>query len=296
MGNYIDQYIEYIKTTKHSSDNTLQSYRRDLNKYNDYLLSHDFYDIREVNATTLNSYVIHMEKEKMSASTISRNIASIRSFYNYLVSIGEIDSNPAVSLKAPKVEKKVPDTLSIDEVNLLLAQPGNSNNKEIRDKAMLELLYATGMRVSELISIKVTDVHLNLDYIECTDNGKKRIIPIDNVAKFALEDYIKNARNQMCPDSVYLFSNVKGEKMSRQGFWKIIKFYAAKAGIEKDITPHMIRHSFASHMIGNGADIKAVQEMLGHADISSTQIYLGNRKNRLKEVYDKAHPRARKGE
>jgi integrase/recombinase XerD len=203
-----------------------------------------------------------------------------------------VQGNPTDGLKPPKVEKKTPETLTIEEVNLLLEQPSGDTPKEIRDKAMLELLYATGLRVSELISLKISDVNLSLNYIECHDRTKSRIIPIENAAKFALNKYITEVRPSMCADSEYLFTNVKGDMMSRQGFWKVLKSYAKKAGIDKDITPHMIRHSFATHMVINGADLASLQEMLGHSDISTTQIYLRGKSSKLKEVYDKAHPRA----
>jgi integrase/recombinase XerD len=233
-----------------------------------------------------------MENEKMSSATVSRSIASIRSFFIFLLERGKIVGNPTEGIKPPKVEKKIPETLTIEEVNLLLEQPSGDTPKEIRDKAMLELLYATGLRVTELISLKLSDLNLSLGYIECNDRNGSRIIPIENAAKAALNRYLLEVRPAMCADSEYLFTNVKGEEMSRQGFWKLLKAYAKKAGINKDITPHMIRHSFATHMVNNGADLASLQEMLGHSDISTTQIYLKSKSNKLKEVYDMAHPRA----
>ncbi len=292
MDKFVKEFVEYLENVKHARNNTLQSYRRDLVKFADYFNNSQLTDVSEVNSTFLNSYILFLEKQKFSSATISRSIASLRAFFEFLQSNGVIRKNPADSLKPPKVEKKIPETLTVEEVNELLSMPSGKNNKEIRDKAMLELLYATGMRVTELISLRLSDVHLQFDYIECTDNGKTRVIPIEHQAKMALSNYIYKVRPSMCNDSEFLFSNVKGGQMSRQGFWKIIKGYAKMAGIEKDITPHMIRHSFASHMVNNGADIRAVQEMLGHSDISSTQVYLKNKKSRLKEVYDMAHPRA----
>ena len=292
MEKLIKEFLDYLSKTKHSSENTIQSYRRDLNKMASFCMLKGADTPSDISETLLNSYILELEKEKLSSATVSRNIASVRSFFTYLLNSGYVKNNPTLNLKPPKVEKKAPSVLTIEEVSMLLSQPSGKSNKEIRDKAMLELLYATGMRVSELISLKISDVHLQLEYIECTDNGRTRIIPIENAAKNALTDYIRNARPAMCKDLEYLFSNVKGQPMSRQGFWKIIKYYAEKAGIDKDITPHMIRHSFASHMVSNGADLRAVQEMLGHSDISSTQIYLKGKQSRLKEVYNKAHPRA----
>ena len=292
MEREIDNYIRYLTDVKKSSQNTVQSYRRDLVKMMVFLEESGVTDVASVNATHLRSYVLHMESEKMSSATVSRSIASIRSFFIFLLEKGVITGNPTEGLKPPKVEKKLPETLSIEEVSLLLDQPNGDSPKEIRDKAMLELLYATGLRVSELISLKLSDLNLSLGYIECHDANKSRIIPIENAAKHALNRYLTDVRSTMCGDSEYLFTNVKGEMMSRQGFWKVLKSYAKKAGIDKDITPHMIRHSFATHMVNNGADLVSLQEMLGHSDISTTQVYLKGRPGKLKEVYDKAHPRA----
>ncbi len=292
MEQEIEKYIEYLTSVKKSSSNTVQSYRRDLVKMQKYFNSDGVDNVSDVSQTVVRSYVLYMESENMSSATVSRSIASIRSFFIYLVENGKITENPTDGIKPPKVEKKIPETLTIEEVNLLLDQPSGDSPKEIRDKAMLELLYATGLRVTELISLKVSDLNLSLSYIECHDRTKSRIIPIENAAKFALSRYMTDVRPSMCADSEYLFTNVKGEEMSRQGFWKLIKSYAKKAGIDKDITPHMIRHSFASHMVSNGADLASLQEMLGHSDISTTQIYLKGKSSKLKEVYDKAHPRA----
>ncbi|MDE6023854.1 MAG: site-specific tyrosine recombinase XerD [Lachnospiraceae bacterium] len=293
MKEHIENYIQYLNTVKHSSVNTMASYKRDLLKMYNYLITQKIEDARSVSQTDLSGYIFSLEKQEMSSATISRNIASIKSFFVYLLKQGIISSDPSEQLKPPKIEKKAPETLNIEEVSLLLEQPSKATPKEIRDKAMLELLYATGMRVSELISLKLEDVNLSMNYILCRDANKERVIPIENAAKAALENYINNARDGMCEGSEYLFTNLKGSQMTRQGFWKLIKSYAKKAGINKEITPHMIRHSFASHLVTNGADLKAVQEMLGHSDISTTQIYLRSRRSKIKEEYDKAHPRAR---
>lgn len=293
MRKLVDNYIEYLMNTKHSSANTVASYKRDLLKLCTYLDDNGGATIDNVNSSNLSMYVMSLESGGLSSATVSRSIASIRSFFMYLLKKGYIKCDPTDQLKPPKIEKKMPQTLSVEEINLLLAQPNKENNKELRDKAMLELLYATGMRVSELISLELTDVNLAMSYIICKDANRERVIPIENAARVALEKYIKTSREHLCDDSIYLFTNLKGEQMTRQGFWKLIKAYAKKAGIEKDITPHMIRHSFASHLVSNGADLKAVQEMLGHSDISTTQIYLKGRQSRLKEEYDKAHPRAK---
>jgi integrase/recombinase XerD len=294
MEQMIGAYISYLGDVKHSSQNTIQSYRRDLNKMQEYFKENGVSEVDEINSTSLGSYVLYLEKSGMSSATVSRSIACIRSFFIFLLGRGMVKGNPTETLKPPKVEKKSPDTLTVDEVTLLLSQPSGESPKEIRDKAMLELLYATGLRVSELINLRVGDVNLDLEFIEVNDNGRLRSIPIGGQAKDALEIYLKDVRPTMVKSGDYLFANVKGEPMSRQGFWKIIKYYAKKAGIDKDITPHMIRHSFASHLVGNGADLHAVQEMLGHSDISTTQIYLKSMPGHLKEEYEKAHPRARK--
>jgi integrase/recombinase XerD len=288
----IDEYITYLIDVKGSSQNTVQSYRRDLVKMQNYFETNGVTDVSEVNSTLVRSYVLYMEDEKMSSATVSRSIASIRSFFIYLLERGLVSGNPTEGIKPPKVEKKVPETLTIEEVTVLLEQPSGNTPKEVRDKAMLELLYATGLRVSELVSLKASDINLSLSYIECHDRNKSRVIPIENAAKSALSRYLVEVRPSMCHNSEYLFTNIKGEEMSRQGFWKLIKAYAKKAGINKDITPHMIRHSFASHMVNNGADLISLQEMLGHSDISTTQIYLRGKSSKLKEVYDMAHPRA----
>lgn len=289
----IDSFVNYLLNVKKASKNTIASYRRDLVKLSNYI-GEDVL-VSDINGTSLNSYVLYLEKQGMSSATVSRSIASIKAFFMFLLKQGIISEDPSERLKPPKIEKKVPDTLSVSEVNLLLEQPSGNTPKEIRDKAMLELLYATGIRVSELISMNIKDVNLNMNYIECKNSKKDRVIPFEDAAKKALINYIDNARPTMCKEQEYLFTNVQGAPMTRQGFWKIIKFYAVKAGIDKDITPHMIRHSFAMHLVNNGADLKAVQEMLGHSDISTTQIYIKNNANiRLKEIYDKAHPRAHK--
>ena len=293
MKSYVDDYINYLNTVKHASHNTVASYKRDLLKLCTYFENINCHSLSEINETDLSSYVISIEKQGMSSATVSRNIASIKSFFLYLLKQGKVSSDYTEHLKPPKIEKKIPEVLTIEEINMLLEQPSKTNPKEVRDKAMLELLYATGMRVSELISLRLEDVNLPMSYIICRDTNKERVIPIENAAKIALETFIKGSRESMCEGSAYLFTNLKGQPMTRQGFWKLIKAYAKKAGINKDITPHMIRHSFASHLVSNGADLKAVQEMLGHSDISTTQIYLKSRQSKIKEEYDKAHPRAR---
>lgn len=294
MVQYITDFVEYLQSVKKSSKNTILSYQRDLKKFAQYLKENGIDDIRKVNYTVMNAYMLMMEREHFAASTISRNIATLKAFFTYLQREHIVDDDPAALLKAPKIEKKMPGVLSIEEVNLLLAQPCGTSNKEIRDKAMLELLYATGIRVSELISLKVSDVNLQNNYIHCADGTKERVIPFGSAAKAALKNYLTSARAAMIhsDDEDILFTNCSGQPMSRQGFWKVLKQYAKRAGIETDITPHTLRHSFAAHLVENGADLHAVQEMLGHSDVSTTQIYAKLNSNRLKEVYTRAHPRA----
>lgn len=294
MQQKINEFVEYLTNVKRASKNTIASYRRDLMKLNNFLTDSDCVEIGMITGTNLNSYVLMIEKQGLSTATVSRNIASIKAFFLYMLKQGEIKEDPSEALKPPKIEKKAPVVLSIDEVNLLLEQPSGSTPKEIRDKAMLVVLYATGIRVSELINLKVQDVNLPMNFLQCHDDNKERVIPFTNETREALENYLHNARNVMCKEEQeYLFTNCQGAPMTRQGFWKIIKYYSAKAGIKKDITPHTIRHSFAMHLVNNGADLKSVQEMLGHSDISTTQIYLKNNPDiKLKEVYEKAHPRA----
>jgi integrase/recombinase XerD len=288
------KFIDYLENVKKSSQNTILSYQRDLQKLVEYCRSHDLMQLKKINETNLNSFVLYLEKEGRATSTISRNIASMRSFFHFLFKQGFIIEDPSEKLKSPKIEKKVPDVLTAEEVDLLLRQPSDSNVKGLRDKAMLEVLYATGIRVSELINLAIDDINIYLGYIRCQDDKKERIIPMGNVAKEALKQYIEQARHVMLKDKYQkiLFVSCLGEPMSRQGFWKVIKYYANKANINKKITPHILRHSFATHLVENGADLKSVQEMLGHSDISTTQIYAKMNSNKIKEVYTKAHPRA----
>ncbi|WP_418745819.1 site-specific tyrosine recombinase XerD [Frisingicoccus sp.] len=294
MYEMVDEFVTYLTDVKKSSMNTVVSYRRDLIKFNKFMETQGVTDVRKVNPTNLNSYMIHMEKEKFATSTISRNVATLKAYFGYLYRAGYIGTDPTIQLKAPKIEKKMPEILTPKEVDLLLSQPSMKTNKGIRDRAMLELLYATGIRVSELISLKLSDVNLSASYIHCQDVNRERIIPFGSMAKNILKIYIREARPAMVDNEAeeVLFTNCNGTPMSRQGFWKLLKKYAKNAGIQTDITPHTLRHSFAAHLVANGADLRSVQEMLGHSDISTTQIYARMNNRRIKEVYSKAHPRA----
>lgn len=288
-----EEFITYLREVKKTSRNTELSYKRDLVKLESYLAGQGITDVTRVSVTTLQSYILYMERSGFASATVSRNIASIKAFFHFLFRKGYIKEDISEDLKAPKIEKKLPEILTTEEVNRLLEQPRGASPKDLRDRAMLELLYATGIRVSELISLNMGDVNLQVGYIMCRDARKERVVPFGAPAKRALGEYIKNARPMMIADqsSDVLFTNCSGQPMSRQGFWKLVKYYARKAGITSDITPHTLRHSFAAHLVENGADLRSVQEMLGHSDISTTQIYANMSQNRLREVYAKNFPR-----
>lgn len=293
MEEQIRAFVAYLHNVKETSHNTELSYERDLHKLEDFLGKQGISRPEEITAVSLNAYVRFLEQENFKAATISRAIASVKAFCHYLVREGILAADVSENLRAPRVEKKVPEILGMEEVEKLLAQPCHENPKEIRDRAMLELLYATGIRVSELISLKLTDVNMQMSYILCHDRNKERAVPFGSKAREALTEYFFKARSGMIedPGEETLFVNCSGKPMSRQGFWKLIKYYAHKAGITEEITPHTLRHSFAAHLVANGADLRSVQEMLGHSDISTTQIYANLGHNRIRDVYTKAHPR-----
>ena len=293
MENQLLEFISYLHNVKKTSTNTELSYKRDLMKMVRFMESRGITDAGDVKTADLESYVSDLNENGFKAATVSRNIASIKAFYGYAVKELGVKEDPSAGLKSPKIEKKMPEILTMEEVVRLLEQPKGDTPKEIRDKAMLELLYATGIRVSELIGLELSDVNLQMNYILCRDANKERVIPFGNEARHALIRYLESSRSIMVEDSSspILFANCSGQKMSRQGFWKLIKFYAKKAGITSDITPHTLRHSFAAHLVENGADLRSVQEMLGHSDISTTQIYASMNHNRIREVYTRAHPR-----
>lgn len=290
----VARYGTYLTEEKRASRNTVTSYLRDVNQFSDYLRDYQDCGLRQAKSEMVQNYMNWMLSHGKSAASVTRFLASIKSFYNFLLAEGTVAVNPAKGLTAARTERKYPEILTSREVELFLDQPQCVDAKGFRDHAMLELLYATGIRVSELISLDLDDLNLSAGFIRCRSKGKERIIPLYHAAVKALQDYSKNIRPQLIADSgeKALFVNMNGERMSRQGFWKIIKCYQEKAGIEKDITPHTLRHSFAVHLLENGADLRSIQEMLGHADISSTQIYTHVVKRQLKDVYQKAHPRA----
>lgn len=294
MNEILNEFISYLKTERELSSNTLESYGRDLKQFANYLKEKGKFSYQEANKTTIITYLFYLQKKGRAASTISRNLASIRSLYQYMLNKNMIKSDPTLNLEAPKSEKKLPCVLSLSEVEKLINQPDENTSMGSRDKSMIELLYATGIRVSELVSLDIDDLNFELGCIKCKGyNAKERIIPIGTMAKKALVKYVNEFRGKLVKDNEKaLFVNYYGKRLTRQGFWKIIKRYTKMAKIDKKITPQTLRHSFATHLIQNGADLKSVQEMLGHSDISTTQIYMQLTKNRIKEVYDKAHPRA----
>lgn len=294
MHEIVEDFAYFMTNDRHKAQNTIQSYKRDVSQYITYLGNNGITDITKTTKTTILTYLLNLQNQGKASSTVSRTLASLRSFYTFVGEKGVDMQDPTQNLEAPHVEKKLPQILTTSEVERLMEQPKCTDEKGCRDKAMLELLYATGIRVSELINLELQDVNLSVGFVRCVSHNKERIIPMGNLAKEALRDYIENARDEMVKnsDEAALFVNCNGVRLSRQGFWKIIKQYQRQAGIATDITPHTLRHSFAAHLLENGADLKSIQEMLGHADISSTQVYSHLMKSKLKDVYAKAHPRA----
>ena len=293
MSDLLSAYEDYLKIEKGASANTISSYLRDVRQF---LLGMEELDIplAEVLSQDVEEYAHSLVRRGKSPATVTRSVASIKSFYNCLIFMGKVGRNPAKGIAPTKVERKLPQVLTGKEVELFLEQPECTDLKGYRDRAMLELLYATGIRVSELIALDVDDLNLPGGVLKCYSKGKERVIPLYPAAIRALGEYIHTIRPQLVEslDETALFVNMNGERMSRQGFWKLIKYYQEKAGIKKDITPHTLRHSFAAHLLENGADLRSIQEMLGHADISSTQIYSKLLNQKIKDVYLKAHPRA----
>jgi integrase/recombinase XerD len=293
MDKQIKLFLEFLENDKKVSNNTLQSYKRDILQYQTYI-DQKRKNYLKVNNEDINDYFEYLKSMDKKTSTISRALATIRSFYQFLLKNKKIKKDPTSGVQSPKVEKKAPSILTAKEVELLLEQPKEVDLKGIRDKAMLEFAYATGMRVTEIISLNLDDVNTAEGYVFCHIGSKKRNIPLGSLSMKALNEYIEKARPILIKDDSEkaLFVNVNGKRLTRQGFWKIVKFYKEQAHITKDITPHVLRHSFATHLLQNGADLKAIQTMLGHSDISSTQVYMQFQNENLKEIYHKAHPRA----
>lgn len=295
MVDLIQAYENYLTKVKQASSNTVSSYLRDIRQFADWLKQKEGRSVLDASQLNISDYLADLQQAGKSGATVSRVLASLKNFYAYLISSGFLEESPvSAEIHIDRGEKKLPQILTGKEVELLLAQPGNTDTKGIRDKAMLELMYATGMRVTELIELNVDDVNMELGIVKCSNAKKTRAIPLYPAALRAMEMYLKDVRMLMVSDPTEraLFVNVGGARMSRQGFWKILKYYQVKAGIDKEITPHTLRHSFAVHLLENGADLGSLQELMGHSDISSTQLYAHMINQKIRSVYDKCHPKA----
>jgi integrase/recombinase XerD len=293
----LQSFIHYLSVERGLAQNTLESYERDLTQFMEHLRELRVLEVKDTMKSHIVGYIAKLKKSGKAPATVSRSLVSIRAFYQFLVRERLIDKDPSMNMESPKLEKRLPKVMSMNEVELLLDSPQTSTPNGMRDKAMLEVLYATGIRVSELISLNLGDIHLGLGYVRCIGKGsKERIIPLGRIAAQTIDQYIQAHRHKLLKPTKAedaLFVSHLGSRMTRQGFWKIIKKYGVLANIQKEITPHTLRHSFATHLLENGADLRAVQEMLGHADISTTQIYTHVTKKRMKEVYNRTHPRAK---
>jgi len=294
MLDLVRAYENYLTKVKHASSNTVSSYMRDIRQFAKWLLDNEETDVIDATQLNISDYLSYLETEGRSGATLSRSLASLKNFYSYVVSTGFLERTPVTEIHVDRGEKKIPQILTGKEIELLLSQPVCVDSKGFRDKAMLEVMYATGIRVTELINLDVDDVNLDLGIIKCSGSRKSRAIPLYPAALRALSQYLENIRGGMVadPDERALFVNVSGIRMSRQGFWKILKHYQNTAHIEKEITPHTLRHSFAVHLLENGADVGSVQELMGHSDISSTQVYTHMINQKLRSVYAKYHPKA----
>ena len=293
MEKQLKQFLKFLEVDKRASNNTLQSYKRDLVQFENYLREKEI-KYSKVTEQDIKDYINYLSEKGKKASTISRTIASIRAFYQYEMKNKKTIQDPTEHIQSPKIEKKAPCVLTSQEVELLLEQPTDVDLKGIRDKAMLEFAYASGMRVSEIIGLNIEDVVFEEGIVVCKNGNKKRMIPLGKMCLNALKEYVDNARSILVKTEkeTALFVNLNGKRLTRQGFWKIIKYYQEQANITKDITPHTLRHSFATHLLQNGADLKSIQMMLGHSDISSTQVYMQFQNGGLNDIYKKAHPRA----
>lgn len=294
MLDLIRAYENYLSKVKQASSNTISSYMRDIRQFSLWLRENEDVDVIDATQLNISSYLSHLESEGRTGATVSRNLASLKNFYSYVVSSGFLEKTPVTDIHVNRGEKKLPQILTGREIELLLSQPVCVDSKGYRDKAMLEVMYATGIRVTELIDLDVDDVNLEQGIIKCSGAKKTRAIPLYPAALKALTVYLRDVRDGMVlsPDETALFVNISGVRMSRQGFWKILKHYQATAHIDKEITPHTLRHSFAVHLLENGADLGSLQEMMGHSDISSTQMYTQLINQKLKSVYEKCHPKA----
>lgn len=292
---YTEFFLEYLQKERKMSKNTLQAYYRDVQEFVAFEGERGITDLLDISSTEIIAFLHNLKYEGKSAATLNRKLASVRSFFNYLMEIGLLKTNPTADIKSPKIERKELEYLKIEEIDKLLATPDDSI-RGIRDKAILEVLYATGIRVSELIDANLEDLNLRMGFITCAgDQSKARIVPLGRPARAAVENYIYESRDKLLKenkDENALFVNYYGKRITRQGLWKILKEYGNEAGIKTRLTPNIIRNSFAVHMLQNGADLKSLQELMGHEDIAATQAYLSVTKNRIKDVYDRSHPRA----
>ena len=296
MDKWITEFLYFLDVEKGLAKNTLESYGRDLKSFFSFINKNGHKSLLEISRNDITSYLLYLHKKGRATSTISRNLASIRSFYHFLLNEQVLDKDPSCNLESPKQEKKLPEILTISEVDLLLSQPDTSEITGIRDKSMLEVIYATGIRVSEIIDLNKMDINIDNGYIRCRGKGnKERIVPLGKIAVKNTKIYLEKSRSKLVKNNdseEAFYVNHHGKRLTRQGFWKIIKKYAKQAKIDRKITPHTLRHSFATHLLENGADLRSVQEMLGHADISTTQIYTHITRKKLKGIYEKTHPRA----
>ena len=285
MEQVMPDFITYLTNERNASKSTVSSYCRDLERMFQFLDGKGIKKTDDVTPISLNSYILYLEKEGFSISTVSRNVASMKAYFHYAFGRRLIEKDPTRTIKAPHIEKRVPGVLTQEQVTRLLEQPSRNTAKGIRDKAMLELLYATGIRVSELIGLKLSDVNLKLSFLFCTEQNRQRTVSFGNKAKAALEAYLQHGRQALVAEETQqaLFVNCAGKPMSRQGFWKLLKGYVQRAGIKEEITPHTLRHCFAAHLVANGTNLQSVQEMLGHADISTTQIYINVNQEQIRE-------------
>ncbi len=293
---YIEKFIAYLKNERKMSPNTLEAYFRDVREFITFVEERGSSEPEDVTSTDIIAFLNSRKNMGKSAATVNRKLASVRAFFNFLMEDGDIKSNPTSGIKSPRIEKKEIEYLSLEEIDKLISAPDDSI-RGCRDRAILEVLYATGIRVSELIEADLSDINLRMGFIMCTgEHSKARIVPLGRPARAALETYMYEAREKLLKENkeeTALFVNYYGKRITRQGLWKILREYGVKAGIEQKLTPNIIRNSFAVHMLQNGADLKSIQELMGHEDIAATQAYLAVTKNRIKDVYDHTHPRAK---
>lgn len=293
MDEVIKRFIEYLETERGMTANTMDAYSRDVRQYADFLLNHGLNGFSEAGETTVMTYLLYLQSQNKSPATVARQLSSIRGLYQFLMNFGDVQRDPTLKIESPKGQKKIPVVPSVREIETLICQPNSTSEIGMRDRAMLELLYATGIRVTELTSLNMEDVRLDLGYIRCKNRTGHRVVPLGSMALQALNDYVKNGRKpSLEEDDKALFLNYNGGRLTRQGFWKILKQHTKEANLSKPITPQTLRHSFATHLVENGADLKVVQEMMGHSGIASTQFYIQVSEENKKEVYMKAHPRA----